>query len=75
MRRPAAFLFDLDGTLVDTVALRVRGWRQAFAEAGMSAGDELLDREDQRRWARHVVEQGEARSRRHRGEHGGGHLV
>jgi HAD superfamily hydrolase (TIGR01509 family) len=59
IRRPAAFLFDLDGTLVDTVALRVRAWRQAFAEAGMNADDELLGPQigsDGRRLARVVAE-------------------
>ena len=31
----AALVFDLDGTLVDTVYAHVFAWQQAFAEAGM----------------------------------------
>jgi beta-phosphoglucomutase-like phosphatase (HAD superfamily) len=30
-----ALLFDLDGTLVDTVSLRAEGWRRAFAGIGL----------------------------------------
>ena len=32
---PAALIFDLDGTLVDTVYAHVFAWQRAFAEAGM----------------------------------------
>ena len=32
---PGAAIFDLDGTLVDTVPLRVAGWVATFAEFGM----------------------------------------
>ena len=32
---PRGLLFDLDGTLVDTVALRVQTWIIAFAEVGV----------------------------------------
>jgi HAD superfamily hydrolase (TIGR01509 family) len=32
---PEAVLFDLDGTLVDTVATRIDAWREALAEAGL----------------------------------------
>jgi HAD superfamily hydrolase (TIGR01509 family) len=32
---PVALLFDLDGTLVDTVHLRAEGWRRAFAGIGL----------------------------------------
>lgn len=32
---PAAVLFDLDGTLVDTVAARISAWIEALAEAGL----------------------------------------
>jgi HAD superfamily hydrolase (TIGR01509 family) len=32
---PAAILFDLDGTLVDTVATRIEAWLEALAEAGL----------------------------------------
>ena len=34
---PGAILFDLDGTLVDTVGRRVEGWMAAFAELGIDA--------------------------------------
>jgi HAD superfamily hydrolase (TIGR01509 family) len=34
---PGAILFDLDGTLVDTVPVRVAAWMEAFAEAGIPA--------------------------------------
>ena len=33
--RPAAVLFDLDGTLIDTVETRITGWLQTLAEAGI----------------------------------------
>ena len=33
--RPAAVLFDLDGTLIDTVERRITGWIDALAEAGI----------------------------------------
>jgi HAD superfamily hydrolase (TIGR01509 family) len=33
--RPAAVVFDLDGTLVDTVDARIDGWAATFAEAGI----------------------------------------
>ena len=32
---PAALIFDLDGTLVDTVYAHVFAWQRAFAEEGM----------------------------------------
>jgi HAD superfamily hydrolase (TIGR01509 family) len=34
---PAAILFDLDGTLVDTVEARIQGWLRTFAELGIEA--------------------------------------
>src|SRR5438034_5128377 len=34
-RMPPALVFDLDGTLVDTVYVHVFAWQRAFAEAGM----------------------------------------
>lgn len=34
---PGAILFDLDGTLVDTVRRRIEGWLAAFAEIGVDA--------------------------------------
>ncbi len=39
---PKALLFDLDGTLVRTVHLRVEAWRQAFAEFGLEVSPEEL---------------------------------
>jgi HAD superfamily hydrolase (TIGR01509 family) len=39
---PAALLFDLDGTLVDTVSLRVEAWRRAFDGIGIEAEPEYL---------------------------------
>jgi HAD superfamily hydrolase (TIGR01509 family) len=39
---PAAILFDLDGTLVDTVQLRIDGWEQALGRHGISVGRELI---------------------------------
>jgi HAD superfamily hydrolase (TIGR01509 family) len=33
--RPAAVLFDLDGTLVDTVERRIEAWAQVFGEVGL----------------------------------------
>ena len=32
---PAAFLFDIDGTLVDSVDLHARAWQKAFAHFGL----------------------------------------
>ena len=34
---PGAILFDLDGTLVDTVGARIEGWLKTFAEIGIDA--------------------------------------
>src|SRR5450432_4031886 len=34
---PGAIIFDLDGTLVDTVAERIEGWMRTFAEIGIKA--------------------------------------
>jgi HAD superfamily hydrolase (TIGR01509 family) len=39
---PAALLFDLDGTLVDTVPLRVEAWRRAFRGIGIEAEPSYL---------------------------------
>jgi HAD superfamily hydrolase (TIGR01509 family) len=35
--RPAAIIFDLDGTLVDTVETRIRAWLAVFVEEGIPA--------------------------------------
>jgi HAD superfamily hydrolase (TIGR01509 family) len=35
--RPAGVLFDLDGTLVDTVETRIEAWARVFEEAGIPA--------------------------------------
>jgi HAD superfamily hydrolase (TIGR01509 family) len=41
-KRPAAVIFDLDGTLVDTVPARIAAWDAVFAEAGIPASREQL---------------------------------
>ncbi|MBA2633194.1 MAG: HAD hydrolase-like protein, partial [Chloroflexi bacterium] len=35
-RRPGAILFDLDGTLVDTVPARIDAWTAALGEIGIA---------------------------------------
>lgn len=40
--RPAAVLFDLDGTLVDTVERRIAAWEDALTEAGYPTPREQL---------------------------------
>ena len=40
--RPDAVLFDLDGTLVDTVETRITAWREALEGAGLPASRERL---------------------------------
>ena len=39
---PAALIFDLDGTLVDTVETRIRAWLQVFDEAGLETTRERV---------------------------------
>ena len=39
---PAALIFDLDGTLVDTVETRIRAWLQVFHEAGLETTRERV---------------------------------
>lgn len=39
---PGAVLFDLDGTLVDTVATRIEAWLEALAEADLPASHDQL---------------------------------
>lgn len=41
---PGAVVLDLDGTLVDTVHLRVEGWTAAFEELGIRADPAILRR-------------------------------
>jgi HAD superfamily hydrolase (TIGR01509 family) len=41
--RPAAVIFDLDGTLVDSVTARIRAWREIFADAGIPVADHRLE--------------------------------
>jgi HAD superfamily hydrolase (TIGR01509 family) len=55
---PAALVFDLDGTLVDTVGLRIEGWLQTFEEVGIPADREhvsTLIGADGRRLAQEVA--------------------
>jgi HAD superfamily hydrolase (TIGR01509 family) len=57
--RPAAAIFDLDGTLVDTVETRIRAWLDVFAEAGIPVDRSrvaALIGSDGRRLAREVAE-------------------
>lgn len=60
-RRPAGILFDLDGTLVDTVPARIDAWAVALEEAGIPATRAQLEPMigmDGRRLAREVSEAG-----------------
>jgi HAD superfamily hydrolase (TIGR01509 family) len=41
--RPDAIVFDLDGTLVDTVGARIEAWQAAFAERGITLGRDRLE--------------------------------
>ncbi|MDP9467514.1 MAG: HAD family hydrolase [Chloroflexota bacterium] len=57
--RPAAVIFDLDGTLVDTVETRIRAWLAVFAEEAIPAARPQvagLIGSDGRRLAREVAE-------------------
>ena len=40
---PAAIVFDLDGTLVDTVGTRIVAWQEAFAERGLTVSRRRLE--------------------------------
>jgi HAD superfamily hydrolase (TIGR01509 family) len=42
-RRPAAVIFDLDGTLVDTVPARIAGWAEVLAEHGIAVAPGQLE--------------------------------
>ena len=56
---PAAWIFDLDGTLVDTVETRIAAWLQTFDEFGIPADRYQVARligSDGRRLARVVAE-------------------
>ena len=56
--RASAIIFDLDGTLVDTVETRIRAWLAAFAEASLPATHDQvapLIGSDGRRLAREVA--------------------
>lgn len=55
---PAGVVFDLDGTLVDTVETRIRAWIAVFAEEGIPSSREAvaaLIGSDGRRLAREVA--------------------
>jgi HAD superfamily hydrolase (TIGR01509 family) len=57
--RPAAAIFDLDGTLVDTVETRIQAWLDVFGEAGIPVDRPrvaALIGSDGRRLAREVAE-------------------
>jgi HAD superfamily hydrolase (TIGR01509 family) len=58
-QQPAALIFDLDGTLVDTVETRINAWLQAFEEFEISAERGQVAKligSDGRRLARVVAE-------------------
>lgn len=42
LRLPGAVLFDLDGTLVDTVNVRIAAWERALAAAGLPTSRDIL---------------------------------
>jgi HAD superfamily hydrolase (TIGR01509 family) len=57
--RPDAIVFDLDGTLVDTVNARIEAWQAAFAERGIDIDRHRLEPMigmDGRRLAAEVLE-------------------
>ncbi len=57
--QPSAWIFDLDGTLVDTVETRIAAWLRTFEEFGIPAKPEqvaILIGSDGRRLARVVAE-------------------
>jgi len=59
LRAPDAWIFDLDGTLVDTVERRITSWLQALGERGIAADRRQVARfigSDGRRLARLVAE-------------------
>ena len=59
LEQPAAWIFDLDGTLVDTVDTRIVAWLRTFEEQRIPANRELvatLIGSDGRRLARVVAE-------------------
>lgn len=56
--RPAAVIFDLDGTLVDTVSARIDGWVEALRGAGLEAAPDVIGPKigmDGRRLAREMA--------------------
>lgn len=58
--RPGALIFDLDGTLVDTVETRIEAWIQTFNEAGIRADRRQvagLIGADGRKLAREIAEE------------------
>jgi hypothetical protein len=59
--RPGGLIFDLDGTLVDTVSKRIDGWVEALTAIGVTAtADQVAPRigMDGRRLAREVAAEG-----------------
>jgi HAD superfamily hydrolase (TIGR01509 family) len=57
--QPTAWIFDLDGTLIDTVETRIAAWLRTFEEFGIPANRDQVARligSDGRRMARVVAE-------------------
>jgi HAD superfamily hydrolase (TIGR01509 family) len=68
---PAALIFDLDGTLVDTVETRIRAWLQVFEEVGIeTSADRVapLIGSDGRYLARRVADEAASPVDDHRAE-------
>jgi HAD superfamily hydrolase (TIGR01509 family) len=58
-QQPAAIILDLDGTLVDTVEMRIEAWLRTFDQFGIPAGREHVAKligSDGRRLARVVAD-------------------
>jgi len=69
--QPSAWIFDLDGTLVDTVETRIAAWLRTFEEFGIPANRDQVARligSDGRRLARVVAEAAGQASDSHREE-------
>ncbi len=62
MAAPAAFIFDMDGVLVDTIDLHYRAWKQVADAAGMPFTPDDMDRmrgHHRRDYLRYIVQERE----------------